>query len=178
MDFITICASLDDAVKLLINWPPDVISLSWWKTQAIISVSSLLSSILLLCCVCHAVDANLSYLFSGWPAPVVEQWTSRTVLHWDSRAGRVRKHTTPRKSIHCSSLPAEAQDATSKFLCVVSSCRETNMKVRQSVSVTAELGDPNNLASFNGEKNSPILLSVHLSDRKVNGFQSAPKCMM
>ncbi|KAM9724378.1 phospholipid-transporting ATPase ID isoform 1-T1 [Menidia menidia] len=28
---------------------------------------------------------------------------------------------------------------------------ETNMKVRQSVSVTAELGDPNNLASFNGE---------------------------
>ncbi|XP_037532568.1 phospholipid-transporting ATPase ID [Nematolebias whitei] len=28
---------------------------------------------------------------------------------------------------------------------------ETNMKVRQSVSVTAELGDPNNLAAFNGE---------------------------
>ncbi|XP_030605028.1 phospholipid-transporting ATPase ID [Archocentrus centrarchus] len=28
---------------------------------------------------------------------------------------------------------------------------ETNMKVRQSVSVTSELGDPNNLASFNGE---------------------------
>ncbi|KAM4735241.1 phospholipid-transporting ATPase ID [Anableps anableps] len=28
---------------------------------------------------------------------------------------------------------------------------ETNMKVRQSVSVTAELGDPNNLASFDGE---------------------------
>ncbi|KAL0985263.1 hypothetical protein UPYG_G00154720 [Umbra pygmaea] len=28
---------------------------------------------------------------------------------------------------------------------------ETNMKVRQSLSVTAELGDPNNLASFNGE---------------------------
>uniref|UniRef100_A0A665VBN6 Phospholipid-transporting ATPase n=1 Tax=Echeneis naucrates TaxID=173247 RepID=A0A665VBN6_ECHNA len=28
---------------------------------------------------------------------------------------------------------------------------ETNMKVRQSISVTAELGDPNNLASFNGE---------------------------
>ncbi|KAL7392859.1 hypothetical protein ABVT39_002674 [Epinephelus coioides] len=28
---------------------------------------------------------------------------------------------------------------------------ETNMKVRQSVSVTCELGDPNNLASFNGE---------------------------
>lgn len=31
------------------------------------------------------------------------------------------------------------------------SCRETNMKVRQSVSVTSELGDQNNLASFNGE---------------------------
>lgn len=30
-------------------------------------------------------------------------------------------------------------------------CRETNMKVRQSVSVTSELGDPNNLASFDGE---------------------------
>lgn len=28
---------------------------------------------------------------------------------------------------------------------------ETNMKVRQSVSVTCELGDPNNLAAFNGE---------------------------
>uniref|UniRef100_A0A7N8YB11 Phospholipid-transporting ATPase n=1 Tax=Mastacembelus armatus TaxID=205130 RepID=A0A7N8YB11_9TELE len=28
---------------------------------------------------------------------------------------------------------------------------ETNMKVRQSVSVTSELGDPNNLASFDGE---------------------------
>ncbi|XP_051922125.1 phospholipid-transporting ATPase ID isoform X2 [Hippocampus zosterae] len=28
---------------------------------------------------------------------------------------------------------------------------ETNMKVRQSVSVTSELGDPNNLAQFNGE---------------------------
>ncbi|CAB1334602.1 unnamed protein product [Coregonus sp. 'balchen'] len=28
---------------------------------------------------------------------------------------------------------------------------ETNMKVRQSLSVTAELGDPNNLASFDGE---------------------------
>ncbi|KAM3873313.1 phospholipid-transporting ATPase ID [Diretmus argenteus] len=28
---------------------------------------------------------------------------------------------------------------------------ETNMKVRQSVSVTSELGDPNNLATFNGE---------------------------
>ncbi|KAM7420818.1 hypothetical protein PAMA_015165 [Pampus argenteus] len=28
---------------------------------------------------------------------------------------------------------------------------ESNMKVRQSVSVTSELGDPNNLASFNGE---------------------------
>uniref|UniRef100_A0A3Q2DRG5 Phospholipid-transporting ATPase n=1 Tax=Cyprinodon variegatus TaxID=28743 RepID=A0A3Q2DRG5_CYPVA len=28
---------------------------------------------------------------------------------------------------------------------------ETNMKVRQSVSVTAELGDPNNLVSFDGE---------------------------
>ncbi|XP_013865152.1 phospholipid-transporting ATPase ID isoform X2 [Austrofundulus limnaeus] len=28
---------------------------------------------------------------------------------------------------------------------------ETNMKVRQSVPVTAELGDPNNLATFNGE---------------------------
>uniref|UniRef100_A0A3Q2ZK24 Phospholipid-transporting ATPase n=1 Tax=Kryptolebias marmoratus TaxID=37003 RepID=A0A3Q2ZK24_KRYMA len=28
---------------------------------------------------------------------------------------------------------------------------ETNMKVRQSVSVTAELGDPNNLATFDGE---------------------------
>lgn len=43
------------------------------------------------------------------------------------------------------------QDATSKLLCVVLSCRETNMKVRQSVSVTSELGDPNNLSSFDGE---------------------------
>lgn len=30
-------------------------------------------------------------------------------------------------------------------------CRETNMKVRQSISVTAELCDPNHLASFDGE---------------------------
>ncbi|XP_037836468.1 phospholipid-transporting ATPase ID isoform X2 [Kryptolebias marmoratus] len=34
---------------------------------------------------------------------------------------------------------------------LLSPCRETNMKVRQSVSVTAELGDPNNLATFDGE---------------------------
>lgn len=33
----------------------------------------------------------------------------------------------------------------------VLSCRETNMKVRQSVSVTSDLGDQNNLASFDGE---------------------------
>uniref|UniRef100_A0A4W5MCT9 ATPase phospholipid transporting 8B2 n=1 Tax=Hucho hucho TaxID=62062 RepID=A0A4W5MCT9_9TELE len=36
-------------------------------------------------------------------------------------------------------------------VCVLCLCRETNMKVRQSLSVTAELGDPNNLASFDGE---------------------------
>lgn len=36
--------------------------------------------------------------------------------------------------------------------------RETNMKVRQSVSVTSELGDPNNLASFDGEiRAKPVL---------------------
>lgn len=45
----------------------------------------------------------------------------------------------------------EQQDGTSESLCVVLSCRETNMKVRQSVSVTSELGDQNNLASFDGE---------------------------
>lgn len=43
------------------------------------------------------------------------------------------------------------QDTTPKLLCAVLSCRETNMKVRQSVSVTSELGDPNNLALFDGE---------------------------
>lgn len=36
----------------------------------------------------------------------------------------------------------------------VLSCRETNMKVRQSVSVTSDLGDQNNLASFDGEVSS------------------------
>lgn len=38
--------------------------------------------------------------------------------------------------------------------------RETNMKVRQSISVTAELCDPNHLASFDGEIKEQISVSV------------------
>ncbi|XP_052357191.1 phospholipid-transporting ATPase ID-like [Oncorhynchus keta] len=42
---------------------------------------------------------------------------------------------------------------------------ETNMKVRQSLSVTAELGDPNSLASFDGRKSLSIGLCVfHTSE--------------
>lgn len=66
------------------------------------------------------------------------------------------------------------QDTTSDLLFVVLSCRETNMKVRQSVSVTAELGNPNNLASFDGEV-WLIFLRFHLwfilfDKAKFNGF--------
>lgn len=47
------------------------------------------------------------------------------------------------------------------------------MKVRQSVSVTSELGDPNNLASFNGElREQTHFLFLHC-DIKVD----APECL-
>lgn len=53
------------------------------------------------------------------------------------------------------------------------------MKVRQSVSVTAELGDPNNLASFDGEiwyENKSTDSSSFLDIIKVNGFLCVSEC--
>lgn len=63
----------------------------------------------------------------------------------------------------------------------VLSCRETNMKVRQSVSVTSDLGDQNNLALFDGEvsvKPLVIFWFWHLlfhDDLKVNPHVFHPR---
>lgn len=81
-------------------------------------------------------------LFAGWLAALVQQWTSWSLLHRDSRTGRVSERTATCRS---------AAHTIIHFMKCRISYRETNMKVRQSVSVTSELGDPNNLAQFNGE---------------------------
>lgn len=48
------------------------------------------------------------------------------------------------------------------------------MKVRQSVSVTSELGDPNNLASFDGELGGETCFVFLHCRIRINGLQHAP----
>lgn len=120
------------------------------------------SVILFLCRQCSAVDAQLLYLFfrltcSCCPAAnLTDSVTSRQ----PSWTGQKTHHISYHQLID--NLQKQ-RDATSKSLCAVLSCRETNMKVRQSVSVTSELGGPNNLALFDGEFKKKIILFIFLS---------------
>lgn len=108
---------------------------------------------LFLYCQCCAADANLSYFIYFQADLLLLSSSEPHGLCYIETAELDGSENTPHLTIDSKYLTIlhKQQETTSKLLCVVLSCRETNMKVRQSVSVTSELGDPNNLASFDGE---------------------------
>lgn len=64
-----------------------------------------------------------------------------------------------RQGRSCCAAPAKALPARlslTRMWCLLA-CRETNMKVRQAIPVTAELGDTSQLAHFDGEYLPPAL---------------------
>lgn len=99
--------------------------------------SATVSLFRLTCSCCPAVN------LTGSVTSRQLSWTGQQTAH-TSLAHHRLTHL-----IMCTSFNALCQYC--KVLCMCVFCRETNMKVRQSVSVTCELGDPNNLAAFNGE---------------------------
>lgn len=101
----------------------------------------------------HAVDAYLSHCIYFQADLLLLSSSEPHGLCYIETAELDGSENTPHLTIDLT-VPhslQEQRDSTSESLCVVLSCRETNMKVRQSVSVTSELGDQNNLASFDGE---------------------------
>lgn len=64
-----------------------------------------------------------------------------------------------RQGRSCWAAAAKALAAMLSLNCIwcLLACRETNMKVRQANSVTAELGDTSQLALFDGECLQPVL---------------------
>ncbi|TKS82069.1 Phospholipid-transporting ATPase ID [Collichthys lucidus] len=127
---------------LILQLIPQISSLSWFTT--IVPLALVLS-------ITAVKDATDDY-FRHKSDNQVNNRQSQVLIHgslqnekWmNVRVGDIIK-------LENNQFVAKQQDTTSKLLCVVLSCRETNMKVRQSVSVTSELGDQNNLASFDGE---------------------------
>lgn len=66
----------------------------------------------------HAIDVLITCVITGWPAAAVQQRTSWALLHWDGRAGRVRRNTTVYLSTQSTSPSAEGTGHETSNGCV------------------------------------------------------------
>lgn len=140
----------------------------------------------LIYCLFFTTEWFVFGLHAGRPPPPVYQWALRTVLYWDCRARWVGT------SIVMLGKSEETQTATVKDFCAhkqklkdmifvaggiwllwekqkVNFCpnRETNLKVRQALTVTSDLGDVSEMMDFDGEMMPSICLFSHLRYKSV-----------